>query len=145
MAVQTPILYPSFKKTGHDGTFDLDNCTLRFHLLTSGYTYSSAHDELADVSAFVVTTTGYNGPVSKVLTAANWESVNDTRYLNILSTAVFTATNPLTAKYVVCYLSTGANPLMFCCDLQGSGSVLTATAPGQFVVSFPGNRMLLFP
>lgn len=58
--MSTPVVYPQFKlKQNNGNAIDLDTDTIKVMIVTSSYTYSSAHDFINDASANQVSGTNY--------------------------------------------------------------------------------------
>jgi hypothetical protein len=68
----TFLLYPQFKLKQHNGSpIDLDTDAIRYFILTSGYTYSAAHDFVDDLTNHV-TGTGAPGTSGVAITGVTF-------------------------------------------------------------------------
>lgn len=123
------VLYPSFKQGLLDKLWDLNTDTVKVSLVTTSYSYSSAHDFYDDVSANVV---GTPQTIASP-TIANGVFDGD----NVTFTAV--AGGSTIGGYIVWIDTAGASstdPLVAFFDTDGSGAISIATNGGDITISF---------
>jgi hypothetical protein len=90
------VVYPKFKETILQGTYNLSSVAVRAVLIDTGtYTYSAAHDFYNDLSGVVGTESGALG--SKTFTNGTFDSADIT----------FTAATGNTAEAIVLFVDTG--------------------------------------
>jgi hypothetical protein len=134
MAAGTFTLYDSVAEWIADGTIDLDTHTFKIILVTSAYTPSAAHDELADITNQLSTANGYTAG-GGTLANVTW-----TRAAGVATfdsdNFVWTASGgSITARRAVMYDDTVAgDPLIGHFLLDATPADLTATDGNTFTV-----------
>lgn len=122
------VLYPSFKEALLNKEWDLNTDTVKVSLVTTSYTYSSAHNFYDDVSANVVGTPQTIGTPTIASGVFNGD--------NVTFTAV--AGGSTVGGYVV-WIDTGGasstDPLVAFFDTDGSGAISIATNGGDITIA----------
>jgi hypothetical protein len=134
VAAGTFTLYDSVAELIADGSIDLDTDTFKIVLLTSSYTPSQAHDELADLTGQLSTANGYTSG-GGTLTGVTWSQTSGVATFDS-DAFVWTASGgSIVARYAVIYddTSTG-DKLIGYLLLDTAPADLTATAGNTFTV-----------
>jgi hypothetical protein len=123
-----------------DGTIDLDTTTIKAVLTTSTqaltrtFTGTSGDARYSDLTNELTTANGYTaGGTTITGVLLTRPSANVVKFSS--SNISWTLTGSITAKYLVFYASSATNQdLLMVCDLDDTGSSLTATA-GSLVIA----------
>lgn len=126
------VLYPSFKQALLNKELDLNTDTIKVSLVTTSYSYSSAHDFYDDVSANVVGTP--QTIANPTITGGTFDGDN------VTFSAV--ASGSTIGGYVVWADLAGASSadnLIAFFDTDGSGAISVPTNGGDITISFSGS------
>lgn len=134
MAAGTFTLYDSVAELIGDGSIDLDNDTFKIALVTSGYTFSAAHDEYADITNELTTANGYTSG-GGTLANVTWTRTNGVATFDSDNFVWTASAAGITARRAIIYDDTSAGKkLIGTYLLDDTPADMTATAGNTFTV-----------